>query len=58
MSMKEWILLSVDAGALVYDHDALRLRYVHDLLGVRVVRRAVRVGSDPLQQVVVLHSCR
>lgn len=42
--------------ALVDDHDAVGVAQVHDLLSVRVVAGAERVGPQPAQQVEILHN--
>lgn len=50
-----WLRISVDTWAFVNDHYALLIGELVDLLCVRVVRGAERVGARPADQVEVFH---
>ena len=47
--------VEADGGGLVDDDDAVPVGVVEHLLGIRVVRRAERVGADPVQEREVVH---
>ena len=49
-------LLGIYAGTLIYYDYAFSVSKIHNLFCIWVVWGAIRVGSNPLYQIIILHN--